>query len=295
MADLARIVGAIFDGEFLMTSDPPPQRGSPASSRWRPSPLVYASAALHVGAAAGTLVRPALWPWMLGAVALDHALLAAAGLWPRSGWLGPNLTRLPRASADRGEVAITIDDGPDPEVTPRVLSLLGAHRARATFFCVGERVERHPDLAREMVRLGHDIENHSQHHRHNFSLMGPGGMEREIIEAQHSIARHTGIPPRFFRAPAGLRNPFLDPLLCRLQLRLASWTRRGFDTVNPDSDQVYRRLSRSLAAGDILLLHDGHAARGRLGTPVIVEVLPRLLDAVRELGLTPVTLRAALS
>jgi peptidoglycan/xylan/chitin deacetylase (PgdA/CDA1 family) len=232
---------------------------------------------------------------MLGAVALDHALLAAAGLWPRSRWLGPNLTRLPRASADRGEVAITIDDGPDPEVTPRVLSLLGAHRARATFFCVGERVERHPDLARELVRLGHDIENHSQPHRHNFSLMGPGGMEREIIEAQHSIARHTGIPPRFFRAPAGLRNPFLDPLLCRLQLQLASWTRRGFDTVNPDSDQVYRRLSRSLAAGDILLLHDGHAARGRLGTPVIVEVLPRLLDAVRERGLTPVTLRAALS
>lgn len=278
-----------------MISDPSTRHGLPAAARWKPSPLLYASAALHVGAVAATLIRPPLWPWMLGAVALDHAVLTGAGLWPRSRWLGRNLTRLPRASADRGEVAITIDDGPDPEVTPRVLSLLGAHRARATFFCVGERVERHPDLARETARLGHDIENHSQHHRHIFSLMGPGGMEREIVEAQHSIARHTGIPPGFFRAPAGLRNPFLDPVLCRLQLRLASWTRRGFDTVNSDSDLVYRRLTRSLAAGDILLLHDGHAARGRLGTPVIVEVLPRLLDAIRERGLTPVTLRAALS
>jgi peptidoglycan/xylan/chitin deacetylase (PgdA/CDA1 family) len=160
---------------------------------------------------------------------------------------------------------------------------------------VGERVERHPELAREIVRLGHAVENHSQHHRHSFSLMGPRAMEHEIVEAQHSIARITGEGPRFFRAPAGLRNPFLDPVLCRLQLKLATWTRRGFDTLNHDSDQVYRRLTRTLAAGDILLLHDGHAARGRLGTPVIVEVLPRLLETLRNRGLQPVTLRAALT
>jgi peptidoglycan/xylan/chitin deacetylase (PgdA/CDA1 family) len=263
--------------------------------RWAPSPLLYASAALHVGAAAATLMSPPLWPWMLGAVALDHAVLTGAGLWPRSALLGPNLTRLPRRSADRGEVAITIDDGPDPEATPRVLSMLGTYRARATFFCVGEQVERYPELARDIVRLGHGIENHSQRHRHSFSLMGPGGMEREIVEAQHCIARLTGASPRFFRAPAGLRNPFLDPVLCRLGLRLASWTRRGFDTVNGDSDRVYRRLTRSLGAGDILLLHDGHAARAPLGTPVIVEVLPRLLETLRERHLSAVTLGEAFS
>jgi peptidoglycan/xylan/chitin deacetylase (PgdA/CDA1 family) len=215
--------------------------------RWAPSPLLYASAALHAAAAAATFVRPPLWPWMLGAVALDHAVLTGAGLWPKSRWLGPNLTRLPGASVDRGEVAITIDDGPDPEVTPQVLSVLGVYRARASFFCVGERVARHPELAREIVRLGHTIENHSQHHRHSFSLMGPRRIEREIVEAQQSIARVTGESPRFFRAPAGLRNPFLDPVLARLQLKLATWTRRGFDTVNGDSDQVYRRRGRHTA------------------------------------------------
>jgi peptidoglycan/xylan/chitin deacetylase (PgdA/CDA1 family) len=264
-------------------------------TRWVPSRLLYASAGLHAAAAAATLVLPALWPWTLGAVALNHAVLTGAGLTPRCGWLGPNLTRLPHASVTRGEVAITIDDGPDPEVTPQVLSVLGVYRARASFFCVGERVERHPELAREIVRLGHTIENHSQHHRHGFSLMGPGGIEREILGAQQSIADITGERPQFFRAPAGLRNPFLDPVLSRLRLELAAWTRRGFDTVNSDSGQVYRRLTRSLAAGDILLLHDGHAARGRLGTPVIIEVLPRLLETLRSRQLQPTTLRAACS
>lgn len=262
--------------------------------RWVPSPLLTASAVLHAGAGAAVLARPPLWGFALGAVALNHLVLAGVGLWPRSRWLGPNLTRLPSACAEHGDIAITIDDGPDPEVTPRVLSLLDDYGAHVSFFCVGERVERHPELAREIVRRGHTIENHSQRHRHNFSLLGPGAMQAEILRAQESIERTVGDRPRFFRAPAGLRNPFLDPVLCRLQLRLASWTRRGFDTVNADADKVYRRLSHELAGGDILLLHDGNAARGRTGAPVITEVLPRLLDTLRGRQLRPITLRAAL-
>ena len=262
------------------------------------TPLLYGSAAVHLAAVAVTLARPRLWPWTLGAVVLDHLLITAAGLWPRSDWLGPNWTHLPARSAERGDIAITIDDGPDPEVTPRVLEVLATFEARASFFCVGERVSRYPDIAREIVRRGHSVENHSQRHRHSFSLLGPRGMAAEIEAAQQSIARVTGQSPRFFRAPAGLRNPFLEPILERLKLRLASWTRRGFDTVNADPEDVYRRLERSLAGGDILLLHDGHAARARAGsasagTPVILEVLPRLLETLNRRQLRPVTLPAA--
>jgi peptidoglycan/xylan/chitin deacetylase (PgdA/CDA1 family) len=238
------------------------------------------------------LLRPGAWPWALAAVAANHVALTGAGLWPRSSLLGPNWTRLPDASG--AAVAITIDDGPDPDVTPRVLELLEKSGARATFFCVGERVLRHADLAREIVARGHGIENHSQRHRHNFSLLGYSGMHAEIAHAQDSIERVTGTRPRFFRAPAGLRNPFLDPVLTHLGLELASWTRRGFDTVNGDPQAVYRRLAGPLRAGDILLLHDGNAARGRNGAPVVLDVLPRLLDAVREHALEPMTLRAAL-
>jgi peptidoglycan/xylan/chitin deacetylase (PgdA/CDA1 family) len=266
--------------------------------RWMPAPLLVASGAVHLGAAAVWLARPRTWPWALGALVANHAALAAAGLWPRSQLLGPNWIRLPGhgglAQGAAPDVAITIDDGPDPNVTPQVLTQLEGCRASATFFCIGDRVLRYPDLAQEIVRRGHVIENHSQRHRHNFSLLGPAGMNAEISRAQESIHRITGSSPLFFRAPAGLRNPFLDPVLARLKLRLASWTRRGFDTVSSDADAVFRRLAGPLQAGDILLLHDGHAARGRNGQPVILEVLPRLLEALQARGLKPVTLRSVL-
>ena len=260
----------------------------------RPTVAIRASWALHAGAVAAVVLRPHLWPWMLGAVVADHLLLTAAGLWPRSSLLGPNWTRLPQRAAANRAVAITIDDGPDPNVTPRVLDLLDEYRAPATFFCVGERVGQHPVLAREIAARGHCIENHSQRHLNRFSVLGPRGMAAEIQRAQETITSVVGDSPRFFRAPAGLRNPFLEPVLVRMNLHLASWTRRGFDTVNRDAGGVLRKLTRQLQTGDILLLHDGHAARTSTGTPVILEVLPRLLQAVAAAGLTPITLRGAL-
>jgi peptidoglycan/xylan/chitin deacetylase (PgdA/CDA1 family) len=265
------------------------------AERWKPTLAVQASVALHAGAAVLLIARPHFWPWVLGSIVADHLMLTAAGLWPRSRLLGPNWTRLPASVAAAGAVAVTIDDGPDPAITPRVLDLLDQHRAKATFFCIGERVAQHAQLARDIVGRGHSIENHSQHHLYRFSVLGPGSIRAEIQQAQDTIGSVTGQTPRFFRAPAGLRNPFLDPELARLGLHLASWTRRGFDTVNSDPDLVFRRLTRDLRGGDILLLHDGHAARTASGAPVILEVLPRLLEALSAARLTAVTLPSALT
>jgi peptidoglycan/xylan/chitin deacetylase (PgdA/CDA1 family) len=288
MVHLVQAVGEFLGFEVHMTSRPPGTR------RGRQPPLLYASAAAHLGAAGALLIRPRYWPWALGTVVANHLLLAAAGLWPKSQLLGPNWVRLPAPCAARGEVAITIDDGPNPEVTLQVLSQLAQARAQATFFCVGERVQRYPDIAREIVRCGHRIENHSLSHRHNFSLLGPRGMAAEVARAQDAITQVTGRTPRFFRAPAGLRNPFLEPILRRLDLRLASWTHRGFDTVNGNAETVFRRLAEPLRSGDILLLHDGNAALAASGAPVILEVLPRLLDTLSSRNLKPITLCAAL-
>ena len=266
-----------------------------AQQPWRPSALIRGSVALHLAGVGVALARPRLWPWALSAVVTDHLLLIAAGLWPKSRLLGPNWTRLPAAAGarDAPAIAITIDDGPDPQVTPRVLALLEAHGARATFFCIGERVARHPALAREIVQRGHAIENHSQRHLRRFSLLGPGALADEIGRAQQTIAAATGEVAQFFRAPAGLRNPFLEPVLARAGLRLVSWTRRGFDTVSGSATRVLGKLTRHLDDGDILLLHDGHAARTAAGGAVILEVLPPLLAAVAAARLTPITLRAA--
>jgi peptidoglycan/xylan/chitin deacetylase (PgdA/CDA1 family) len=255
------------------------------------SPLKI-SALVHVAALIAVVVNWRLWPWSLGLVVANHALLMLGGLLPRSRLLGPNWTRLP---AGNGCVALTIDDGPDPEVTPAVLDLLSRNRVRATFFCVGERIARHPELARRITREGHEIGNHTEHHRYVFSLFGPAAIRREIAQAQASIHAVCQVVPRFFRAPAGLRNPFLQPCLCELNLQLASWTRRGYDTVTADSERVLRRLTRNLAAGDILLLHDGRAARTADGTPVILAVLPKLLPALARQRLRCVTLSDGVS
>jgi len=261
---------------------------------WRPTPFVGGSALLHAAALAGVAVAPEFWPWALGAIAADHAAILAGGMLPRSRLLGPNWTRLPAPAAGRGEVALSLDDGPDPEVTPRVLEVLERRGARATFFCIGERAERHPALVRAIAAAGHEVENHSLRHRHDFGFLGPRRYLREIGAAQDALAALAGTAPRFFRAPAGMRNPFLDYALTRLGLQLVSWTRRGYDTRNGNADDVLARLTRALAPGDILLLHDGHAKRAAHGTPVVLEVLPRLLDALARARLRPVTLRAAL-
>ena len=268
----------------------PPETRPAARLPWP----AYAKATLacHAGAAAAALAMPQQWPWALAAVAANHAVLTGAGLWPRSSWLGSNMTRLPAAAIARSEIAITIDDGPDAEVTPAVLDVLDAHRASATFFCIAEAAARHPALCREIVRRGHTVENHSDRHSHAFSLLGPAGMRRDVTSAQQRLGDITGRTPRYFRAPAGLRNPFLAPVLQRLDLQLVSWTRRGFDTLQRQPADVLARLCKRLAAGDILLLHDGHAARVE-GRALVLSVLPELLARAAAAGLRPVPLSTA--
>lgn len=257
-------------------------------------PLIHASLGLHVFSAGLLTVQASWWPYVAATLIADHLVLVGAGLVPTSAWLGPNLRRLPEAARMRREVTLTIDDGPDPDVTPRVLDALDALSMKATFFCIGQHVAAHPALARAIVARGHTVENHSHAHRHDFSVLLPHVIEREVVAAQRAIADATGIEPSFFRAPAGLRNVFLQPVLARHGLALTSWTRRGFDTVRRDPARVTARLVDGLAAGDMLLVHDGHAARTTHGTPVVLDVLPAVARAIDERGLVAVTLAKAM-
>lgn len=268
-------------------------QSEPMPQPWKPSPAIQLSFAAHGAAAVSLLAFPGSWPWALGAVAANHLLLSGAGMLPRSALLGANLNRLPAAAAARREIALTIDDGPDPEVTPRVLDLLDAAGARASFFCIGARARRHPRLCREIVDRGHRVENHGDSHSWMFAAFGRTRMRADIAAAQATLADVTGQPPRYFRPTAGLRNPLLDPVLASLDLRLASWTRRPYDTRSSDGRRVLERLAGGLGPGDILLLHDGNAGRTPAGEPLILAVLPRLLAAVAEARLSPVTLTAA--
>lgn len=260
---------------------------------WAPTPFMKASAVLHVAAGGALAIVPASWPWALGALVANHLAITTAGLLPRSQCLGKTITRIPDNAAARGAISITIDDGPDPEVTPRVLDLLDEHGACASFFCIGRRARQHPALCREIVLRGHSVENHGERHSSAFAFYGTHRMEREVREGLETLSNITGVAPRFYRSPAGLRNPFLDPVLARLDLELAAWTRRGYDTRNADANDVVARLLGGLAGGDILLLHDGNAARTASGQAVILDVLPRLLDQLKRASLHSLTLPQA--
>jgi len=253
--------------------------------RWRPTPAIRVSLLVHAAAVLLLAAHTETWPWALGVLAANQLVLIYAVLSPRDRLLGPNLSRLPAPAACRGEVCLTFDDGPEPDVTPQVLDLLDRFQSKASFFCIGEKADAHPELVREIARRGHSVENHSYHHRSAFAFFGTSRLKREVEDAQQTLTLIAGRPPAFFRAPAGFRSPFLDPVLSTAALRYASWTRRGFDTVSRDPQRILQRLTRGLAAGDVLLLHDS--------VPVVLAVLPALLGELAARGLRAVSLEAA--
>ncbi|HKI03599.1 MAG TPA: polysaccharide deacetylase family protein [Thermoanaerobaculia bacterium] len=259
---------------------------------YRPPAFLLGSLGLHAAAALALAAAPRHWRAVASLLFADHVALAAASLWPRGQLVGANLLRLEESAARRHEIALTFDDGPDPEVTPRVLDLLDQAGARATFFCIGRRIEAHPGLAAEIARRGHRVENHTHTHPNLFACYPAPALRREVERAQGAIERAAGRRPRLFRAPAGLRNPLLDRVLHQSGLRLVAWTRRGFDSVENAPAAIAQRLLRGLAAGDILLLHDGSLLRERGGNPVVLEVLPRVLDALAARGLRSVPIEA---
>ena len=144
-----------------------------------------------------------------------------------------------------------------------------------------------------MVAAGHAVENHSLTHPAYFACLLGGALRRQVEEAQAVLADVAGQAPSWFRAPMGLRNPCLEPALARAGLHLASWSRRGYDTRCADPALVLRRLRRRLGPGDVLLLHDGNAARDADGRAVALAALPGLLATLAARGLSAVPLPAA--
>ena len=239
--------------------------------------------------------------WAIGWIALGHvaalvlfafaswwlalAVLLPAGLawvWgtlnPHSRLLGSVVRRL-RADEGCDEVCLSFDDGPSVD-TLALLDVLDRYRARAIFFMVGERVLSQPELAREIVRRGHEIGNHSHTHpAGGFWALPPGRLRTEIEQAQQALIHVTGVRPRWFRAVAGHANPFVDPVLRRLGLTRMSWTLRSFDSVDPNDDRVLARLLSAVEPGAILLLHEDSSAPGRC-----VRLLDRLLAQLSERG-----------
>jgi peptidoglycan-N-acetylglucosamine deacetylase len=215
---------------------------------------------------------------------------AAAAFWCGPG-LAPHVTplcdalRIPRRLDGPG-VALTFDDGPHPEGTPAVLEALRAAGARATFFMIGEQVERHPSLAREVAEAGHEVGLHGFRHRNQMRVTPPW-LAADLARGAAAIAGATGRAPRLYRPPYGIFTPAglwharreYDPLL---------WSKWGRDWRKRTSGQEIASLAtRDLADGDVILLHDAdwYSAEGsHLRTAAAV---PLILEALDRAGLQP--------
>jgi peptidoglycan/xylan/chitin deacetylase (PgdA/CDA1 family) len=193
-----------------------------------------------------------------------------------------------RRLAHQNGVALTFDDGPDPRTTPIVLELLARAQATATFFLVGEQVERHGDLAAEIVAAGHEIGLHGYRHLPTL-LRTPRGLDADLDRAEAVITAATGRRPVLYRPPFGVfstaallsaRRRGWTPLLW------SRWGREWERGAKPEA--IVRRVTTSLTAGDIVLLHDasyyGLAGFADLGA----EALAAILELLAERGLASV-------
>jgi len=191
---------------------------------------------------------------------------------------GPGVWRGPR---DRRALALTFDDGPS-EATPAILEILARHSASATFFMCGANVDRLPEVARHVASAGHEIGNHSYSHPYLF-LKTPAGIRGDLTRAQETIATHTGLEPRWLRAPFGVRWFGLRRAQHELGLTSVMWTTIGYDW-KLGADEVAARMATHAANGSILCLHDGRELRVKPDIGGTVEAVRRLVPVLLDQG-----------
>jgi peptidoglycan-N-acetylglucosamine deacetylase len=211
-------------------------------------------------------------------VCAASAFLAWAVRGRASSVFGPSIWR---GSADRRAVALTFDDGPS-ESTPQILDILARYGVKATFFQCGANVERLPEIARAVREAGHTLGNHTYSHP-RFYFRSPRFMEEELRLGQDAIEEHTGVHPRWFRAPYGVRWFGVGEAQRRLRLMGVMWTVIGYDW-KLKSDAVVRGVAGGVSNGAIVCLHDGRELRPQPDIGVTVEAVRRLVPLLLDQG-----------
>jgi peptidoglycan-N-acetylglucosamine deacetylase len=182
-------------------------------------------------------------------------------------------------------VALTFDDGPHREGTPATLELLRDAGARATFFLVGEQVDRYPELAAEIAAAGHEIGLHGYQH---FLLLRRtvGDVASDLDRALDTIVRAAGQTPSCYRPPYGVFSAGALEHVRRRGWRPVLWSKWGRDwTRRATPASIVRNAVDGLAAGDVVLLHDADHYSAPGSWQKTIAALPRILDSAKKLGL----------
>jgi peptidoglycan/xylan/chitin deacetylase (PgdA/CDA1 family) len=238
--------------------------------------LALAGAAALFASLAGAAGLPPGWPVRVGLVLGAWAVLAAVVAF--SFLPGFDLPwRATRRVRGERSLALTFDDGPHPETTPALLAALRRAGVRATFFLVGEGVERWPELVRQIVADGHVLGNHT--HRHRLLVFRTvEQIAEEVAACQRALAR-AGVDARLFRPPHGFKPIGLHGVLRRHGLRLVAWQGSIRDTDAPGAAVIVERAVALARRGRILLLHDHPRCLDQT-----LRALPSIIERCRALG-----------
>lgn len=194
---------------------------------------------------------------------------------------GVYVKTLCRGKTNERVVCLTFDDGPDPEYTLQVLDVLKKHQVPAAFFCIGEKVRENPFVMERIVSEGHHVGNHSDNHSWKFPLLSQKEMYKEIDQCEKALLTHTK-PILTFRPPFGVTNPTIASLVKNRPYIIIGWSIRSFDTRGESEDKVFRRITRQIGPGSVILLHD------RL--PGCASLLTRLLEYLKTINYEVISL-----
>jgi peptidoglycan-N-acetylglucosamine deacetylase len=218
---------------------------------------------------------------LAGGAAAASGLLSLGIFHPRFPLFGPVVWHGRR---DQQRVAMSFDDGPHPDFTPRVADALKAVQAKATFFCVGKNLEAHPGVARALLEAGHELANHTFTHDTKRDLFSQSRLQKDIERCQQTLATFVR-PPAMYRPAVGIKNPPVHAAAKALGLTVVTWSDAARDGAWEFSEAAARKLAARAQGGDILALHDGvigeHQRPRREAT---LRHLPVLLAALRDRG-----------
>lgn len=192
---------------------------------------------------------------------------------PWAQWVCPAFTHF---ETPRKEIWLTIDDGPDGADTPRILDLLDVHGARATFFLIGERAAKFPELVGEILRRGHQVGHHTQTHPTRLFWCASSARVRAEIDDGLAALQAGGAAPQWFRPPVGIKNLHLAGALARRNLGCVGWNVRSHDFKSRNPAEVVARVMKTVAPGAIVLMHEGRGMDPRVRVHAIAQLLETL-------------------
>lgn len=250
--------------------------GLPASAPADLPPALVAGIAAFLLAGLLWVIRPVWAAIPLGCYIL---LCMVFPFFPQVGFFLPVIHR---RETDCLRVALTFDDGPDPEVTPRLLELLRRQEVPATFFVAGARAERYPEVIREILSHGHALGNHSYHHDPLLMLRSRARLRAEVIRTQEALSAFA-VRPLAFRPPVGITNSQLPGVLRELGLYCVTFSCRAFDRGNRRIARLSEIILGKVRPGDIILLHDVTPPRGQ-GIDLWFAETERIITGLKERG-----------